>query len=130
MSAILPALAAATLLLSTPAAAKPLAKPPPAHPDVASKLATSDCAGCHAQATPAVAREWEESPHGLALVKCLACHGSTGKDFTLAPQPERCRACHAAEVASVTPATGKPRACFSCHAPHTLRADAESPHAK
>ncbi len=65
------------------------------------------------------------------MVKCLVCHGSTGKDFTQVARPERCAGCHAAEVASVTPARGKPAACFSCHAPHALTAPGKpSPHAK
>lgn len=104
---------------------------PPAHPDVTAQRAVQDCADCHRRATPAAVAAWEGGPHGLALVKCLVCHGSTGRDFTRAAGPDRCGGCHAAEVASVTPARGKPASCFACHAPHALSAQGrKSPHAR
>jgi hypothetical protein len=93
-----------------------------AHPDVGGD---QDCAGCHEQATPAAWRAWEAGPHGLSLVKCQVCHGSTGKDFTMRPAPERCRGCHGAELDSIAPLIQKGVGCFACHAPHTLAA---SPH--
>lgn len=104
---------------------------PARHPDVAAERAVQDCDGCHRRLTPAVVAQWEGSPHGVALVKCLVCHGSTGSDFTRAPRPERCRGCHPAELASVTPAGGRPRPCLGCHAPHALAAPGrKSPHEK
>ncbi len=99
----------------------------PRHPATG---ADQDCAGCHEQATPAAWKSWNDGPHGLALVKCQVCHGSTGKDFTLRPSAERCRGCHAAELASVAPLAKKGVGCFTCHDPHGLAARPHAPHAK
>ncbi len=120
------------LPLALPAAAAPAAgKGAPRHPDVAAVQAVEDCHECHRRKTPAVVTEWEAGPHGVGMVKCLVCHGSTGLDFTRAGRPDGCAGCHAAEVASVTPARGKPTACFSCHAPHALAAPGKpNPHQK
>lgn len=79
-----------------------------------------DCAACHRAGTPAAYAEWEGSPHGVALVKCVVCHGSTGKDFRARPAASGCDACHAAQAASV--ATRAASDCFACHAPHSLSA--------
>ena len=108
-------------LLPLPSAAAP-APAAARHPDVAAERAVQDCHECHRRSTPAVVAQWEGSPHGIAMVKCLVCHRSTGQDFTRAPTPDRCAGCHAAEVASVTRGRGPPTRCFSCHAPHTLTA--------
>ncbi len=126
--------AIALVLLALPLAA-PAApargKGAPRHPDVAAQLAVQDCDECHRKATPAVVAEWEAGAHGVGMVKCLVCHGSTGPDFTTAARTDRCAGCHAAEAASVTPAGGKPASCFSCHAPHGLAAAGKpNPHAK
>jgi hypothetical protein len=96
---------------------------PPRHPPTGPD---QDCAGCHEQATPAAWKAWADGPHGIALVKCQVCHGSTGKDFVLRPAPERCRGCHAAELGTVAPLLKKGVGCFACHSPHTLAA---RPHA-
>jgi len=92
------------------------------HPDIGA--AAGDCASCHASATPESYAAWRDSKHGLALVKCLACHGSTGKDFARRPKPARCIGCHGEQVASLgASSTTKGKDCFSCHAAHAL-----SPH--
>jgi hypothetical protein len=82
------------------------------------------CEACHAQATPAAVTAWEGSAHGLTLVKCFVCHGSTGKDFQARGTAASCDGCHPAQAAVVVRAkdTRAPRAaaCFACHAPHTL----------
>jgi hypothetical protein len=123
--------ASAALVAAAPApggASPGKGTPPPAgraaraHPDTGGD---QDCAGCHEQATPAAWKAWDAGPHGLALVKCQVCHGSTGKDFALRPAPERCRGCHAAELDSVASLVRRGVGCFDCHAPHTLAA---SPH--
>jgi hypothetical protein len=135
------ALLAAPLLAAWPAlAGPPQAAPPSAaargsaagpsrrasaparHADVGGE---QECAACHREATPEAWRAWSEGRHGLALVKCVACHGSTGADFTLRPAAERCRGCHGAQVDSFRK-TGA-RDCFACHAPHALKAN---PHAR
>lgn len=79
-----------------------------------------DCAACHRTETPAVFDEWERSPHGLSLVKCVVCHGSTGKDFKPRPAATGCGSCHAAQAESV--ARRAVADCFACHAPHSLSA--------
>lgn len=79
-----------------------------------------DCAACHRTGTPAAFAEWEGSPHGLALVKCVVCHGSTGADFKARPVAAGCGACHAAQATSV--ARRGVSDCFACHAPHSLSA--------
>jgi formate-dependent nitrite reductase cytochrome c552 subunit len=106
------------------------------HPDVGPDFAPDACISCHTDQTPEIVKQWESGQHGLVLVKCFVCHGSTGKDFTEHPKATRCQGCHAAEVASLVPAKSKGRKakaadCFSCHAPHALaaREGAESPHA-
>ncbi len=112
----------AVLLSTAPAWGAGKARPPP------DTQGDQDCASCHAQSTPAVVEAWEASPHGVALVKCLVCHGSTGKDFVRTAAPERCRGCHGAEVDSAAPLAKRGvTSCFACHDPHALRA---SPHGR
>jgi hypothetical protein len=96
-----------------PAAARPAR--PRAHVEVRGE---QECATCHRKATPEVFSAWEASQHGLALVKCVVCHGSTGKDFRARPDARGCRGCHAAEVEALAKREGKD--CFACHAPHSL----------
>jgi formate-dependent nitrite reductase cytochrome c552 subunit len=106
------------------------------HPAVGADVAPDACITCHAERTPRIVKEWESGQHGLVLVKCFVCHGSTGKDFTEHAGVARCGACHDAEVASLAPvrakfgAKAKAADCFSCHEPHTLaaREGGESPH--
>lgn len=88
----------------------------PAHPNVGKD---QDCQGCHAAATPRAFDAWKQSKHGLDLVTCVVCHGSTGADFTRRPVADRCTGCHAAQTAASTPFT-KGKDCFSCHPGHAL----------
>ena len=109
---------ALVLAAALPALAAPRARP---HPDPKGE---QECAACHRTRTPEEFAAWEGSPHGLALVKCVACHGSTGKDFRARPAADGCRGCHAAQVESL--ASGSVKDCYACHAPHSLSA---KPHA-
>jgi hypothetical protein len=113
------------LLLSAPTEAKRAG-----HPDVGEVGSPDACLACHAEATPEVVKQWEAGPHGLVLVKCFVCHGSVGKDFTVAPGIRRCEGCHPAEFASVAAARGAgPKVCFDCHSPHELGAQGkQNPH--
>jgi hypothetical protein len=88
-----------------------------AHPAVSGAEA---CEQCHADATPGPFREWRDGAHGLNLVKCFVCHGSTGADFRLKPVAGRCTGCHAEQVASMRGPTMKGKDCFTCHSPHAL----------
>ncbi len=97
----------------------------PAHLQVDTGLDT--CAGCHAEVTPRVTAQWRDGRHGIDLVECFVCHGSTGSDFRARPQPSGCRGCHPAQVTSVT-RDGATRSCFECHTPHALHAPGPSPH--
>ena len=112
------------------AAAVSLAAPPrkekkAVHPEVG---AAETCDGCHAEMTPEVVREWNMGKHGLYGVKCFICHGSTGKDFVRRAPKERCIACHAEMVASMTRPKLAGKDCFSCHEPHPLSSHLEGLH--
>jgi hypothetical protein len=94
------------------------------HPADATKAGEA-CEACHARETPEVVKQWEAGPHGLVLVKCFVCHGSTGKDFRARGTAASCDGCHPAEAARVVPAKAARRhplatRCFSCHDPHSL----------
>ena len=106
--------ALAALSLAAPA----LAAAPKRHLDTKGE---PECATCHRADTEKVFAAWETSPHGLALVKCVACHGSPGADFKARPAATACRSCHPAEAEALA---RKPvKDCFACHDPHTLTAN-------
>jgi hypothetical protein len=113
------ALTALALLAALPALAGPAARRG-GHPDVKGE---QECATCHRGDTPEAFKAWEDSPHGLSLVKCVVCHGSTGKDFKARPDASGCRGCHPAQVEAL--ARRPVKDCFACHAPHSL---ASNPH--
>jgi hypothetical protein len=91
--------------------------------------AAQACEECHAEATPAVFQQWRQSTHGLNLVKCFVCHGSTGSDFRRRPVADRCVGCHADQVSTMREASMKGKDCFTCHAPHALNPHVTSPQA-
>jgi len=111
------ALCAALLLVAAAPRAAAAGARARAHVDTAGE---QDCASCHRTETPAAFAAWEGSPHGVALVKCVVCHGSTGKDFRARPAAKGCASCHAAQAASVEKRPVSD--CFACHAPHSLSA--------
>ena len=110
-------LAIAALLVTAPPPAAAVAGRARGHPETRGE---QDCAACHRTDTPAAFADWERSPHGVALVKCVVCHGSTGKDFRARPAATGCGACHPAAAASVERRAVSD--CWACHAPHTLSA--------
>jgi hypothetical protein len=133
MSRSIPALPLLAMALLVAAAAP--AKPGRGHPNVGPNPAADACETCHRDATPEVFGEWEGGQHGLLLVRCVVCHGSTGKDFARAPAAQRCEGCHAAEAATARSAKGGAARgsarCFDCHAPHGLAAAGKpNPHVK
>jgi hypothetical protein len=87
------------------------------HPPVGND---ASCEECHAEATPRPFAEWRNGTHGINLVKCFVCHGSTGADFRRKPAADRCIGCHADQVASMRSAAMKGKDCFTCHSPHAL----------
>lgn len=59
----------------------------------------ADCVTCHVKTTAKVTQDWQESKHGVMLVKCVVCHGEPdGKGsvpFAVKPDPIRiCAQCH------------------------------------
>jgi hypothetical protein len=117
--------AAAIAGCAGPKASQQAAAAGPAHPEVDTGLDT--CFSCHQTATPKVAAQWRDGRHGMSLVECVVCHGSTGADFKARPQPTGCRGCHPVQAASVT-RDGATPSCFGCHPAHALRAQGTSPH--
>lgn len=88
----------------------------PVHPDLSEQEMLMDCADCHCEATPAVVKEWFDSVHGIAMVKCYQCHG-TFEDFAVSPARATCGACHADMLEKC--AQDKP--CWECHVPHAFK---------
>jgi hypothetical protein len=99
------------------AAAKKEVKAAAAHPELSAQEMLIDCAECHKEATPAVEKEWYDSKHGLAMVKCYQCHGAF-ENFALTPARDTCAACHADQMNKCQ----QNQACWQCHAPHTFAA--------
>lgn len=97
------------------------------HPVVKNALDT--CQTCHSGSHPEVVDAWTQGAHGLNLVQCFVCHGSTEENFISRPEARRCDGCHAEQLASVTSARGTPQSCFSCHDPHQLSTEKKTnPH--
>ncbi|MDR0826655.1 MAG: cytochrome c3 family protein [Desulfovibrio sp.] len=85
--------------------------------------AYADCLSCHSKVTPKAAQDWQESKHGVLLVKCVVCHGEPdGKGsipFAVNPEPSKiCAACHDPAMKVMTEKFGAPLECNSCHPRH------------
>jgi hypothetical protein len=98
------------------ATATAVEKGKPVHPQLSEQEMLMDCADCHREATPAVEKEWFDSVHGIAMVKCYQCHG-TFEDFAVSPARATCGACHADMLEKC--AQDKP--CWECHVPHAFK---------
>jgi len=83
------------------------------HPELSPQEKLIACSQCHMQATPDIYKEWFNSVHGIANVKCFQCHG-TFENFHVTPEMKKCEACHAREVAH----SPKGMSCWSCHPEH------------
>lgn len=44
------------------------------HPELSEQEMLMACADCHREATPDIEKEWYDSVHGIAMVKCYQCH--------------------------------------------------------
>jgi hypothetical protein len=86
------------------------------HPQLSEQEMLRDCADCHREATPAVEKEWFNSVHGIAMVKCYQCHG-TFEDFSVTPAKETCGACHT----NMLQKCPQDKPCWECHVPHTFK---------
>lgn len=83
----------------------------------------SDCFECHLKSTPKVAQDWNESKHGVMLVKCFVCHGQPdGKGslpFAVVPNVDAtCRKCHEPSIKKMQEKFGLQPACNECHPFH------------
>ncbi len=92
-----------------------------AHMDVPGQYA--DCVTCHAKVTAEITQDWQESKHGIMLVKCVVCHGDPdGKGsipFEAAPDPILiCSRCHDPAMQRMLAKYGGELDCNSCHAHH------------
>ena len=86
------------------------------HPELSEQEMLMDCADCHRETTPDLEKEWFNSLHGIAMVKCYMCHG-TFETFTVTPTRDNCATCHA-DMLEKCPAD-KP--CWECHVPHSFK---------
>ena len=87
------------------------------HPELSEQEMLTACSDCHRETTPDLEKEWYDSVHGLAMVKCYQCHG-TFETFKLTPKREDCATCHA-DMLDKCP-SDKP--CWECHVPHSFKA--------
>ena len=87
------------------------------HPNLSQQEKLIDCAECHKDATPSVEKEWFDSVHGVAMVKCYQCHG-TFETFTVTPKRSTCGTCHTKMLTKCP--QNKP--CWECHVPHSFKA--------
>ena len=93
------------------------------HPDLSEQEMLNDCAACHRDATPDIEKEWNDSLHGIAMVKCYQCHG-TFETFVVEPARENCATCHADKMENHANKLGKAAdtPCWECHVPHSFQA--------
>ena len=83
----------------------------------------SDCFECHIKATPKITQDWQESKHGVMLVKCFVCHGQPdGKgSVPYAVNPDvnaTCRKCHDPSMKKMIEKYGLDAECNTCHPFH------------
>ncbi len=83
----------------------------------------ADCYACHKVATPRIAQNWQESKHGVVLLKCFVCHGEPGNKgsvpFTVSPDSAVCSKCHDPAMQRMKQKFGvKAQKCYSCHPFH------------
>lgn len=88
-----------------------------AHPELTEQEMLMACSDCHRETTPEVEKEWYDSAHGIAMVKCYQCHG-TFETFMVTPTVDNCNTCHV-KMADEKHTEGK--ICWECHAPHTFK---------
>ena len=86
------------------------------HPDLDEQEQYIACSDCHKNETPEVYKQWYDSNHGIAMVKCYQCHG-TLETFRFTPTRDNCAVCHEEMMAKCP----KDKDCWQCHAPHTFK---------
>jgi hypothetical protein len=90
-----------------------------------------DCLSCHVKVTAQVTQDWQESKHGIMLVKCVVCHGEPdGKgSIPFAARPDRdliCTRCHDPAMQRMTAKFGGGLDCNVCHPRHQNPMHADS----
>ncbi len=87
------------------------------HPELSEQEMLVACSDCHRDATPAIEKEWYDSVHGIAMVKCYQCHGSY-ETFAVTPTVQNCATCH---TVMLEEKHSKGKLCWECHEPHTFK---------
>ncbi len=83
------------------------------HPE---DMGNKDCLECHAEVTPDVYKQWEESAHGFTGVKCQVCHGDEA-NFVKSPDNATCEGCHSKQIDNNMAPQAR---CASCHISHNF----------
>jgi len=89
------------------------------HPELDEQEMFIACADCHKEATPEVEKQWYDSVHGIAMVKCYQCHG-TFETFRVNPGKANCATCHADQIDKKI---AQDKQCWECHVPHSFKAE-------
>ena len=92
----------------------------PQHPQLSAQEQYIACDQCHAENTPDLHKQWFESRHGVAMVKCYQCHG-TFETFRVTPRREDCAVCHE----NMMKKCPQDKACWQCHLPHSFKVKKE-----
>lgn len=87
------------------------------HPELSEQDMLMACSDCHREETPELEKEWYESVHGIAMVKCYQCHG-TFESFKVTPDREDCATCHL----NMMDKCPDDKPCWECHVPHSFKA--------
>ncbi len=86
---------------------------PAGHPQLDEQETYVACSDCHRDVTPEIVEQWENSAHGIGLVKCYQCHGSYDNMMRV-PAVSNCSICHEDKVSNHT----EGKVCWQCHAAH------------
>ena len=89
------------------------------HPELDKHEMFIACADCHKEATPEIEKQWYDSVHGIAMVKCYQCHG-TFETFRVNPGKANCATCHADQIDKKI---AQDKQCWECHVPHSFKAE-------
>ena len=87
------------------------------HPKLSEQEKYIACDQCHLETTPELHKEWFDSRHGVAMVKCYQCHG-TFETFRVTPKRQDCAVCHE----NMMKKCPQDKTCWQCHLPHTFKA--------
>jgi len=85
------------------------------HPKLSQQEKLTPCSQCHKEATPEIYKEWYNSVHGIANVKCFQCHG-TYENLRTEPDETHCAACHNKQYLK----RPKDKRCWACHPAHNF----------